>query len=337
MGVLMRLTLFIILFSFTNLLYAAESADLTIYSSRKEQLLKGIIEAYQAKTGKKIIVIYDSEGPLLEKLKSEGANSRADLLLTVDAGNLWKAAESGLLISVKSKNLEKSVAPNLRDPGGRWYALTKRVRAIVYNPAKVKPEELSTYEDLADPKWKGRLCLRSSGKVYNQSLIAMMIERLGEKKTNEVVNGWVKNLAVKVFSDDTSLIKAVENGPCHVGIANNYYLGSLIKENSDYPVKLFWPNQNTSGAHINISGIGMTASSKNQKAALQFMEWAVSAEAQKLFSEINLEFPAIEKPEIPLNSVLKQFGKFKSENINLSIAGKRQQQAVMLMDKAGYK
>jgi iron(III) transport system substrate-binding protein len=326
-----------ILFSFGNLLHSAEKADLTIYSSRKEQLLVEVVKAYEVKTGKKIHVVYDSEGPLLEKLKAEGSNTEADLILTVDAGNLWKAAELDLLTPVNSKKIEQMVPSNLRDPQKRWFALTRRVRAIVYNPSKVKKDELSTYEDLAQPKWKGRLCLRSSSKVYNQSLIALMIERLGEEKTTEIVQGWVNNLAVKVFSDDTSLIKSIENGPCHIGIANNYYWGMLAKDKPNYNVNIFWPNQKTSGAHVNISGIGVTKFSKNKKNAVEFIEWAISDEAQKLFSDVNLEFPLREKKSVPIHPILAELGKFQSEKINLSVAGKRQQQAVMLMDKAGYK
>ena len=320
--------------SLTNLSAFAE--ELTLYSTRKEQLLEPLIKAYQQKTGNTIKVVYDAEGPLLEKLKQEGAQTPADVLLVVDAGNLWKAADLGLLQPVKSKTLEKNVPASLRDPQDQWFAITRRVRGIVYNPAKVKESELSTYEDLADAKWKGKLCLRSSTKVYNQSLVAMMIERLGADTTKKVVDGWVKNLAVKVFSDDTSLIKALENGPCQVGIVNSYYLGSLIKTNPQFPAKIFWPNQKTSGAHVNISGAGVIKNTKKLKLAQSFLEWSVQEEAQKILSDINLEFPVQESLVKELNPILSNFGKFKADNINLSTAGKRQQEAVMLMDSAGY-
>ncbi len=308
--------------------------ELTIYSTRKEQLLEPLIKAYEANSGNKVKVVYDSEGPLLEKLKREGNKSPADLLLVVDAGNLWRAADLGLLSPVKSELLDSNLSSSLKDPSNQWFGVTRRVRAIVYNPNKIKPSELSTYEDLADPKWKGKLCLRSSSKVYNQSLVAMLIERLGEEKTKSVVQGWVNNLGAKVFSDDTSLIKALENGPCQLGIVNSYYLGKVIKDNPKFPAKIFWPNQKTSGAHVNISGIGVTKSSKKKALAQKFIEWSVQPEAQTLLSEMNLEFPVVEK--ITLNPILKNFGTFKPDEMNLSVAGKRQKQAVMLMDAVGY-
>jgi iron(III) transport system substrate-binding protein len=332
----MRMITTVLLLALALPSFSVHADELTIYSTRKEQLLEPLIKAYQQKTGHTIKVVYDTEGPLLEKLKQEGAQTPADVLLVVDAGNLWKAADLGLLLPVKSKTLEKNVPTSLRDPQGQWFALTRRVRAIVYNPAKVKESELSTYEDLADAKWKGKLCLRSSTKVYNQSLVAMMIERLGPDATKKVVDGWVKNLAVKVFSDDTSLIKALENGPCHVGIVNSYYLGNLIKTNPEFPVKIFWPNQKTSGAHVNISGAGLIKTTKKQKLAQNFLEWSVQEEAQKILSDINLEFPVQETLVKELNPILNKFGKFKADTLNLSTAGKRQQEAVILMDSAGY-
>jgi iron(III) transport system substrate-binding protein len=332
----MRLITIALMLSLSLQTISALAEELTIYSTRKEQLLEPLIKAYQQKTSHTIKVIYDSEGPLLEKLKQEGSQTPADVLLVVDAGNLWKAADLGLLLPIKSKNLEKNVPASLRDPHGQWFALTRRVRAIAYNPSKVKENELSSYEDLADIKWKGKLCLRSSIKVYNQSLVAMMIERLGPEATHKVVDGWVKNLSVKVFSDDTSLIKALENGPCQVGIINSYYLGSLIKSNPQFPVKIFWPNQKTSGAHVNISGAGIIKFTKKHKLAQKFLEWSVQPEAQKILSEMNLEFPVKDSLVKELNPILTQFGKFKADAINLSIAGKRQQEAVILMDSVGY-
>ncbi|AGH95370.1 extracellular solute-binding protein [Pseudobdellovibrio exovorus] len=315
---------------------AMAAETLTVYSTRREQLLQPIIQAYTAKTGNTVKVVYDSEGPLLEKLKQEGAKSPADVLLVVDAGNLWRAADLGLLQPTKSSALEKTVPAALRDPQGQWYAITRRVRGIVYNPNKVKASDLSTYEDLANEKWKGKLCLRSSNKVYNQSLVAMMIERLGADETKKVVQGWVGNLGAKVFSDDTSLIKALENGPCQVGIVNSYYLGNLLKNNPEFPAKIFWPNQSSSGAHVNISGAGVTKSSQKKKVAQEFIEWMVSDEAQKLLSDMNLEFPVKDTLTKDLNPILQGFGSFKADSINLTTAGKRQKEAVMLMDSVGY-
>ena len=315
---------------------APAEKSLTIYSTRKEQLLEPLTKAYQEKTGTKINVVYDSEGPLLERLKREGTESPADMLLVVDAGNLWRAADLELLAPVKSKTLNRNVPAELRDPRDRWFAVTRRVRAIIYNPNKVKESELSTYEDLASSKFKGKLCLRSSTKVYNQSLVAMMIERLGKNETSRIVKGWVNNLGANVFADDTALIKAVETGPCQVGIVNSYYLGRELAANPEAPVKIFWPNQKTSGAHVNVSGAGVTKSSKNKKEATEFIEWMTTADAQKILSDMNMEYPV--KPSLvkELNPILKGFGSFKGDSLNLSAAGKRQKEAVIIMDAAGY-
>lgn len=319
-----------------NFHLVAQAEPLVVYSTRKEQLLEPLLKAYESQSGQKIKVVYDSEGPLLEKLKLEGEKSPADVLLVVDAGNLWRAADLGLLSPLQSPELEKNVPLSLRDPNNQWFAVTRRVRGIVYNPNKIKPSELSTYEDLASAKWKGKLCLRSSSKVYNQSLVALMIERLGAEETKKIVQGWVSNLAVKVFSDDTSLIKALQSGPCQVGIVNSYYLGSLLKAEPGFPARMFWPNQKTSGAHVNISGAGVTKHSKNKKAAQAFIEWMTQPTAQKILSDINLEFPVNSAGHLVLNDVLKNFGTFRADTLNLSIAGRRQREAVMLMDSVGY-
>lgn len=328
-------------FLFTTILVlslnlAALAEPLVIYSTRKEQLLEPLLKAYEAHSGQKIKVIYDSEGPLLEKLKLEGDRSPADLLLVVDAGNLWRAADLGLLSPLQSPILEKNVPPSLRDPNNLWFAVTRRVRGIVYNPSKINPAELSSYEDLASAKWKGKLCLRSSSKVYNQSLVAMMLERLGPVETKKVVRGWVDNLAVQVFSDDTSLIKALQSGPCQLGIVNSYYLGNLLKSEPQFPAKMFWPNQKTSGAHVNISGAGVTKYSKNKAAAQKLIEWMTESSAQKILSDMNMEFPVNSGASLALNDILKNFGTFKGDTLNLSIAGRRQKEAVMLMDSVGY-
>ena len=310
--------------------------ELVIYSTRKEQLLEPLLKAYEAQSGQKIKVIYDTEGPLLEKLKLEAEKTPADVLLLVDAGNLWRAADLGLLSPLKSQLLEKNVPTSLRDPNHLWFAVTRRVRGIVYNPNKVKASELSTYEDLASAKWKGKLCLRSSSKVYNQSLVAMMIERLGPEKTKQVVQGWVNNLAVKVFSDDTSLIKALEGGPCQVGIVNSYYLGNILKAQPEFPAKIFWPNQKSSGAHVNISGASIVKHSKNKVSAQKFIEWMTEPSAQKILSDMNLEFPVNGNAPLALNGILKNFGSFKADNLNLSIAKLRQKEAVILINSIGY-
>ncbi|MEO5354458.1 MAG: extracellular solute-binding protein [Magnetococcus sp. XQGC-1] len=309
--------------------------EVVIYSARKEQLLKPLLDAYQKKTGTVARYLTDSEGPLLARLQAEGAATPADLLITVDAGNLWHAAEQGVLAPVQSSVLTANIPERLRDPDNRWFGLSVRARTIVYSTARVPLNTLSSYEALAEPQWKGRLCLRSSEKVYNQSLVAMMIARHGEAATEKIVRGWVDNLAVPVFSNDTKLIEAIHAGRCDVGIVNTYYFGALKKEKPDTAVALFWPNQQGSGTHTNISGAGLTRHAKHPEAALRLLEWLSTPEAQQLFAELNMEYPA--NPAVPAHATVAAWGNFKSEELHISLAGKHQADAVRLMDRAGYK
>ncbi|HSD60621.1 MAG TPA: extracellular solute-binding protein, partial [Burkholderiales bacterium] len=207
---------------------ALADQEVVVYSARIEQLIKPMFDAYTKETGIKVKFVTDKEGALRQRLKAEGANTPADILITVDAGNLWEAENEGLLQPVDSKVLAKNVPPHLKDPKNEWFGLSVRARTIVYNTQKVKPAELSTYEDLANPKWKGRLCLRTSKKVYNQSLVAMMIAEHGEAKTEQIVRGWVANLATSPFPDDTKAMEAVAAGQCDVTIVNTYYFGRLM-------------------------------------------------------------------------------------------------------------
>ncbi|MEQ6340178.1 MAG: Fe(3+) ABC transporter substrate-binding protein [Gammaproteobacteria bacterium] len=321
------------LFAFQPTAHAAE--ELVVYSARIEKLVKPLINAYEKETGTHIKLLTGKEGPLLERLKAEGAKTPADLLITVDAGNLWQAEQSGLLAKVDSKVLNENVPAHLRDPDGQWYGLSVRARTIVYNTKKVKPGDLSTYEALGDAKWKGRLCLRSSKKVYNQSLVAMMIAELGEAKSEEIVKSWVKNLATPPFSDDENLLDAMAAGQCDVGIVNSYYYGRLKRKNPNVPMGIFWPNQNDRGVHVNVSGAGVTKHTKHREAAVKFLEWLSSTEAQNLFADANLEFPV--NPKVKPDPLVAAWGSFKQDSINVAEAGKLQAKAVMLMDRAGYK
>ncbi len=315
---------------------AAVAADeLVIYSARNEQLIKPLFDAYTKETGTQIKFITDKESALLERLKAEGNRTPADMLITVDAGNLWLAAHEGVLAKTKSKTLEANVPAHLRDPDGYWFGLSVRARTIVYNTNKVKPAELSTYENLADPKWKGRLCLRTSKKVYNQSLVAMMIARLGEQKTKEVVRGWVANLATDVFPDDTKEMEAIAAGQCDVGVVNTYYYGRLMKKKPELPLALYWPNQQAQGVHVNVSGAGITKHAKHRAAAVKLLEWMSSEKAQNLFADENMEYPA--NPMMKPHATVAAWGTFKQDTINVAEAGKRQAEAVKLMDRAGYK
>ena len=315
---------------------AASAADtLVVYSARNEQLIKPLFERYTAETGTQIKFITDKEGALLARLKAEGAHTPADILVTVDAGNLWQAAQEGVLAPVDSPTLKQNIPSHLRDAQGRWYGLSVRARTVVYSTQRVKPGELTTYEALGDAKFKDRLCLRTSKKVYNQSLVAMMIARHGEAKTEQIVRSWVKNLAAPVFADDTQLMNAIVAGQCDVGIVNTYYFGRLKKKEPQAPIALFWPNQKSSGVHVNVSGAGVTAHAKHRAGAIKLLEWLSSPVAQNLFADENLEYPA--NPAVKPHAIVAAWGSFKPDTINVAEAGRLQAQAVKLMDRAGYK
>ncbi len=314
---------------------AAEPARLVVYTSRQPHLIEPLFDRYADETGIEIAYINDSEAALIERLDAEEDQTVADMFMTVDAGNLWHAAERGLLQPVESQALDDAVPEALRDDQGRWYGLSVRARTIVYHPERVDPDELSTYEALAAQEWSGRLCLRTSKKVYNQSLVAMLIEHHGEARTEGIVSGWINNLATAPFSSDTRLIEAIAAGQCDVGIVNSYYLGRKLAEEPDYPVALFWANQATSGTHVNISGAGVTRYAPNPEAAQALLEWLASPEAQGEFAQHNLEFPV--NPEVEPRGIVKEWGDFRADDTPLQIAGERQAQAVRLMDRAGYR
>jgi len=315
--------------------YAADEDTITVYSARKEHLIKPLFDTYSEKTGVQIRYITDKAGPLLARLKAEGANTPADMMMTVDAGNLWQAAKSGVLSSVESEVLNKNIPAHLRDPAKQWFGLSIRARTIVYNTDRVKAADLSSYEDLADPEWKGRLCLRTSKKVYNQSLVAMMIARHGEEKTSQIIEGWVANLATQPFSNDTKTMQAIAAGQCDVGIVNTYYFGRLQKKDPNINLALFWPNQDSTGVHVNISGAGITKHAKNRDAAIKLLEWLSSEEAQQQFAALNMEYPV--NPAVAADSVVAAWGDFKGDDLNVAEAGKLQSEAIKLMDRAGYR
>lgn len=309
--------------------------EIVVYSARNEQLIKPLFDAYTAKTGTRIKFITDKEGPLLARLQAEGANTPADMLITVDAGNLWYAAEEGVLGAVESRTLQQNIPAHLRDPGNRWFGLSVRARTVVYNPQRVRAGELSTYEALAGLAWKGRLCLRTSKKVYNQSLVATLIARHGEAKAEAIVRGWVANLAAPPFADDTQAMQAVAAGQCDVTIVNTYYYGQFKQKQPNTPLALHWPNQNDVGVHVNVSGAGVTTHAKHRASAIKFLEWLSSKNAQNLFADGNLEYPA--NPAIQPHPAVAAWGAFKQDAINVAEAGRLQAAAVKLMDRAGYK
>lgn len=311
----------------------ARAAELVVYSARHYGS-EPAFDAFTKKTGVRLRTFNASSAELFERLKAEGDRTPADVLISVDAGNLWNAARAGLLAIVDSPVLRAHIPPHLRDPENRWVGLTVRARTLVYNIRRVNPAELSSYEALGDPRWKGRLCLRPSNYIYSQSFLAAMIKRHGEAKTEEIVRGWVANNPTLINSD-TKLIEAVATGQCDVALVNHYYLARLLAKDPHLPVAIFWANQQTTGVHVNISGVGVTAHSKHREQAVKLIEFLSSPEMQNLFADSNFEYPA--NPEVAPHPLIAQWGKFKADDLNIAAAGELQAAAARLADRVGYK
>jgi iron(III) transport system substrate-binding protein len=315
---------------------AYEPADeLTIYTSRQPQLIEPIVEKFSLETGIKVNFLSGNAQELMERIDVEGDNSPADIFMTVDAGVLWQAAERDIFSSTNSKILEENIPSYLRDPENKWFGFSKRARTIVYSNDQFNDNDFSTYEDLADPKWKGKLCLRTSKKVYNRSLMASMIDAYGFEKAKEVVTGWISNLATEVFSNDTNALKAVSSGQCGLTIVNTYYLARLLDDPQYDNLTLFWANQSDRGVHVNISGAGIVKTSKNKQAATLLLEYLSSEKAQDFYASANKEYPVLDGAMV--HASIKDWGEFIEDNINVGKLGSLQKEAVFLAQEVGYK
>lgn len=305
-----------------------------VYSARAEHLIKPMFDAYTEKTGVKVEYITAEAGALLARLQSEGATTPADILMTVDVGNLYQAEDMGVLRAIESETLNQNIPFYLRDYKNQWFGLTLRARTIVYSSDRVKPEELSTYADLANEKWRGRLCLRTSKKVYNQSLVASFIAHEGVEKATEIMQGWIKNLAVAPFANDNAAMDAIIAGLCDVAVVNTYYFGRMEADGKSADLKLFWPNQDSTGVHVNISGAGVTKHAKNPQAAQALIEWLSSVEAQGLLAKLNLEYPV--NPKVEAVSEVKAWGNFLKDSLPMSAIAQQQNAATRVIDQVGY-
>ena len=314
---------------------AKDSIELTVYTSRQPQLIEPIVEQFTNETGIKVNLLSGNAQELMERIDIEGEDSPADIFMTVDAGVLWQAAERDILAKIDSEILNENIPAHLRDSKNEWFGLSKRARTIVFSSDQFKDNDFSTYEDLADPKWKGKLCLRTSKKVYNRSLIASMIDTYGFDKSKEVVSGWVSNLATEVFSNDTNALKAVSSGQCGVTIVNTYYLARLLDDPEYNNLSLFWANQSDRGVHVNISGAGVVKTSKNKKNAVLFLEYLSSNRAQDFYASANKEYPVLIGAKI--DESIENWGSFSEHTINVSKLGSLQKEAVFLAQEVGYK
>jgi iron(III) transport system substrate-binding protein len=321
---------------------AAEERVVHVYSARHYKTDEALYAAFTKATGIKINRIEGGEDALLERIRNEGARSPADVLITVDAGRLWRAEQLGLFQPVKSAVLDSRIPANLREPSGLWYGFSTRARVIAYNKAKVKPGEIRNYEDLAEAKWNGRVCMRSSTNIYNLSLLGAMIDHLGEAKAEAWAKGVRTNLAVEPKGGDTDQLKNVAAGQCDVTISNQYYYARLLRSSKPderevgEKIGIVFPNQASWGTHVNISGAGVLKNAPNREAAIKFLEYLASDEAQRYFADGNNEWPAVTSVKVD-NPVLNKLGQFKRDQINVAVLGKNQPSSQKVYDRVAWK
>ncbi len=317
------------------------AAEVNLYSARKEVLIKPLLDRFTEQTGIRVNLVTGKADTLIKRLEVEARNSPADVLLTVDAARLIRAKDLGLLQPVDSPQLLNSIPEQYRDDDNQWFGLSLRSRVIVYAPERVKAAQLSSYEDLANPIWKNRVCVRSSSNVYNQSLVASMIAHHGTEATEQWAKGLVENFARKPKGGDRDQIKAVAAEVCDVALVNTYYLAGMLVSDQESEVKaakaikLFWPNQTGRGAHMNISGAALLKHARHRDEAQQLLEYLISDSAQQWYADTNFEYPV--KAGIESSSVLANWGEFVADKLKLSLLGKYNTEAVMLMDRAGWK
>lgn len=318
------------------------AAEVNIYSARKENLIKPLLDQFSAETGIKTNLITASADKLLTRMVNEGRNTPADILITVDAGRLYRAVQADIFQPIESRKIEQAVPAHLRDPDKLWIGLSQRARVIFYAPDRVNPDQLSSYENLAQEQWKKRICIRGSGNIYNQSLVASMIVANGEQATQDWAKAMVNNMARPPKGGDRDQIKAAAAGQCDIAIANTYYYGKMLehkKDSTQYQaakkMAIFWPNQDGRGAHVNISGAGISKYSHNRENAIKLLEFLVSPDAQDWYASVNYEYPV--NAEVMPSGLLASWGSFKADDLNLSKLGELNADAVKIMDRAGWK
>jgi len=321
---------------------AAQEKVLNLYTARHYSTDEAFYTGYTKATGIKINRIEGGEDALFERIKAEGANSPADVFLTVDAARLWRAEQAGIFAPLKSAVLNKRIPAASRGADNKWFGFSARARVIAYDKSKIKPAELARYEDLANAKWKGQICVRPSSHPYNLSLISSMISHLGEEKATVWARGVTANLARPPRGGDTDQLRGVEVGECSIAISNHYYYLRIMRSQKPEDkafvekVGLIWPNQADRGTHINISGGGLLQQAPNRDAGVKFLEYLASDAAQTLFAKGNNEWPIVKGAKLD-NPALESLGKFKADALPLASLGKSQAAAQRLADKVGWK
>jgi iron(III) transport system substrate-binding protein len=320
----------------------AQDRVVNIYSSRHYQTDEALYVGFTKRTGIKVNRIEASEDALIERIRNEGERSPADVLITVDAGRLWRADQLGLFQPAASALLESRIPDSFREPAGRWFGFSMRARVIAYNKDKVRPGEIQTYEELADAKWRGRVCMRSSTNIYNLSLMGALIDHLGEQKAEVWAKGVRANLAQEPKGGDTDQLKAVAAGQCDVTVSNQYYYARLARSGKADErevaerIGIVFPNQDTWGTHVNISGAGVLKQAPHREAAVKFLEYLASEEAQRYFADGNNEWPVVANVKLD-NPVLNALGEFKRDRLNVAVLGRNQPSSQKIYDRVAWK
>ncbi|QOR40429.1 Fe(3+) ABC transporter substrate-binding protein [Billgrantia diversa] len=319
----------------------AVAEEINLYSARHYDSDEKLYQAFTEETGIEVNLLEGDSDQLIERIQREGVASPADVLITVDAGRLWRAEQDGIFQSVESEVLAERLPDAMRHPEGKWFGFSQRVRAIFYNPENVDPSEITSYEELTDPRWEGEVCIRSSSNIYNQSLLASLIKHHGVEGAEEWAQGVVDNMARDPEGGDTDQIKAVAAGECDLAVANHYYYVRLLQseEAADREVAekvgIVFPNQDDRGTHVNVGGAGVVEGAPNRENAIRFLEFLASDEAQEIFSAGNYEFPVVEG--VKMSETLESWGEFKKDDLNVNVLGENNPEAIRIFDRVGWR
>ncbi len=319
----------------------ATADEVNVYSARHYDSDQDIYDAFTEATGIEVNVLEGGSDQLIQRIKREGQASPADVMMTVDAGRLWRAEQEDIFESVDSEVLDERLPANMHHPEGKWFGFSERVRAIFYNPEEVGADELSSYEDLADPRFEGEVCIRSSNNIYNQSLLASMIAHHGEEGAEQWAQGVVDNMARDPEGGDTDQLLGVASGECDVAVANHYYYVRMLTSDDEATreaaekIQILFPNQDGRGAHINVGGAGMVKGAPHPENAVRFLEFLASDEVQAIFSTGNHEFPVVDGE--PVDEVLASWGDFKTDDLNVSVLGENNPEAIRIFDRVGWR
>ena len=308
------------------------SPDVVVYNGRSQYGDEDAFAAFEDETGKTLELRGGTAPELFERLRSEGADTPADLLVTTDLANLWRAKDAGLLEAVSTQALERQVPADLRDPDNTWWALSLRIRTPMRSTERVSEDAIGSYEDLGDPRWRGRLCLRTSSNEYNQSLVADMIAKRGPERTERILRSWMDNDA-RVLGSDVDVLEAIAAGRCDVGLTNHYYLARILEEDADFPVAPAWPDQDAAGAHTNLSGVGLVKGSEHRDDAIALVEYLTAPEAQR---EIVINGELAANPDVAPAEHIREWANVKRDPIDVEQAGRLLPDAVEMMQRVGW-